>query len=166
MGFSTSIWIEGNQGASLPWNLGRLRAFSILILSCDDQGTSLHRSKWKVTKGFSTSKPKRLRGIFISIFQWWQSKGFSTSIWMEGNQGASLPWNLGWLRGFSISILNCDDQRASLPQFGWKETNGLLYIGTWGFAIIVVCSCWNFEHCMPWLEILVWSCCNLGIGAF
>ena len=31
---------------------------------------------------------------------------------------------------------------------------------------VVVCSCWNFEHCMIWLEILVWSCCALCFGAF
>ena len=48
-----------------------------------------------------------------------KTKGFSTSILMEGDQGASLLWNpscgdqgaslprnLGWLKGFSISILN------------------------------------------------------------
>ena len=32
------------------------------------------------------------------------------------DQGAFLPRNLGLLKGFSISILNCDDQRVSLPQ--------------------------------------------------
>ena len=31
---------------------------------------------------------------------------------------------------------------------------------------VVVCSCWNFEHCMIWLETLVWSCCTLSFGAF
>ncbi|KAK9984332.1 hypothetical protein SO802_033857 [Lithocarpus litseifolius] len=42
---------------------------------------------------------------------------------MEGNQGASLPWNLGLLRVFSISILNCGDQGASLPRYEWKDTH-------------------------------------------
>jgi len=51
---------------------------------------------------------------------------------MEGNQGVSLPQNLERLKGFSISILDCDDQGASLPQSEWKVTKGLFYLGTWG----------------------------------
>ena len=119
--------------------------------------------------------------------------GFFTSIWMEGNQRASLPWNLGLLRGFSISILNCGDQGASLPRSKWKVIKGLLYLETWDdwkasrsqsknaatkgllyldmngvlpCHFVLICSCWNFEHCMTWLEILAWSCCTLGFGAF
>ena len=59
-----------------------------------------------------------------------------------------LSLNLGWLikwlfyldlngrypRGFSISILNYDDQGASLPWFEWKVSKGLLYLGTWAMA--------------------------------
>ena len=55
-GFLTSILIEGNQRASLPLNLGRLIGFSILILNCDDQGTSLPRSEWKVTSELGTTE--------------------------------------------------------------------------------------------------------------
>ena len=54
---------------------------------------------------------------------------------MGGNQEASLSWNLGRLRGFSISILNCDNQRVSLPWSLWKVTKRLLYLGTWGFCL-------------------------------
>ena len=59
-----------------------------------------------------------------------------------------LSLNLGWLikwlfyldlngrypRGFSISILNYDDQGASLPWSEWKVSKGLLYLGTWAMA--------------------------------
>ena len=72
-------------------------------------------------RGFSTLEPRL----------WWP-RGFSTSIWMEGNKGASLTRNLGQLRDFSILILNCDDQGASLPRSKWKVTKELLYLGTWG----------------------------------
>ena len=44
---------------------------------------------------------------------------------MEGNPRVSLPWNLGQLTGFSISILNCDDQGTSLPRSEWKVTSKL-----------------------------------------
>ena len=43
--------MEGNQAVSLPWTLGRLIGFLILILNCDDQMTSLPRFEWKVTQG-------------------------------------------------------------------------------------------------------------------
>ena len=51
---------------------------------------------------------------------------------MEDNQGASLPWNLGRLKGFSILILNFDNQGTSQPQSEWKVTIRLLYLKTWG----------------------------------
>ena len=55
-----------------------------------------------------------------------QLRGFSISILTLDDQGASLPWNLGLLRGFFISILNCDDQGAFLPRSKLKVTNRLL----------------------------------------
>ena len=130
-GFSTLIWMEGNQGISLPWNLGRLRGFSISIFELW-QPRGFSTSIW-MEGNQGTSLPRnlgRLRGFSISIFELWRPRGFFTSIWMEGNQGASLPLNLGRLRGFFISILNCVDQGASLPQFEWKVTKELLYLGT------------------------------------
>ena len=96
--------MEGNQGASLPWNLGRLKGFFYLILEL-----------WR-PRGFFTliwmkgnqraSLPRNLGRL----------KGFSISILNYDDQGASLPQNLGWLRGFSISILNYGDQGVSLPR--------------------------------------------------
>ena len=155
-GVTTSIWMEGNQEASLPKKMGRLRGFSILILNRDDQGASLPQFKWKVNKGIlflrnwcdgeafnlnhelwwprglSASKPGAIESLLYPNLELWQLRGISTSIWMEGNQGASLPLNLGWLRGFSISMLNCDEQGASFSCSEWKVTEGLLYLRTWG----------------------------------
>ena len=61
---------------------------------------------------------------------------------MESNQGDSLPWNLGWLRGLSILILNCDDQGTFLPQSEWKVTKGLLYLGTNGEWDAILSQSW------------------------
>ena len=77
-----------------------------------------------------------------------QPKGFSTSIWIKGIKWASLPRNLGWLRVIFISILKCDDQRASLPWFEWKVTDGLPYLGTW--------DDWEVSLSQPWIL------CNQG----
>ena len=124
--------MEGNQWPSLPWNLGQLRGFPISILNCEDQGASLPRSEWKVIKGFFYLGTWGDWEVSLSQSKLWRPRGFSTSIWMEGNKGASLTWNLGQLRDFSILILNCDDQGASLPRSKWKVTKELLYLGTWG----------------------------------
>ena len=73
--FSTSVWMEGSQGASLPRNLGRLRGFSFSILNCNDQRASLPRSEWKVTKGFSTLEPRvsttKDQNLGLD-FKWWE----------------------------------------------------------------------------------------------
>ena len=133
-GFFTSIWMEGNQEIFLPRDLGKLRGISISILNCGVQRTSLPRSEWKVTKGLLYLEPGAIKRLFYLNLELWWPRGFSTLIWMEGNQGASLPQNLGLLRGFFISILNYSDQGAYLPRSEWKVTNGLLYLrirGNW-----------------------------------
>ena len=100
-----------------------------------------------------------LRGFSILICMWGRPKGFSILIWMGGNREASLSrFELGeierllylnmklevtkrflyldlngrQLRGFSISILNCGNQGASLPWSKWKVTKRLLYLGILG----------------------------------
>ena len=127
-GFFTSIWMEGNQEIFLPRDLGQLRGISISILNCGVQRTSLPRSEWKVTKGLLYLEPGAIKRLFYLNLELWWPRGFSTLIWMEGNQGASLPQNLGWLRVFSILILNCDDQVAFLLWPEWKVTKGLFYL--------------------------------------
>ena len=115
--------MKGNQGASLPRNLGWLKGFSILVWMWKvDQGASL---PWFECGG-------SIKGLlYLDLDMEGRSRGFFTLIWMKGNQRASLPQNLGWLRGFSISILNCGDQRASLPRSWWKVTKGFLFLRTW-----------------------------------
>ena len=60
-------------------------------------------------------QPRAIERLLYLNLELWQPRGFSTLICIEGNQKTSLSWNLGRLSRFSISILNCDDQRASLP---------------------------------------------------
>ena len=43
--------------------------------------------------------------------------------------------------------------------FCWELDGGTL-------SFCCCCPCWNFEHCMIRLEILVWSCCALFFGEF
>ena len=134
-GFSTLIWMGGNQEASLSWNLGRLRSSSMSILNCDDQGASLPLIWMEGNQEASLSwNLGRLRGFPISILNCDDQGASLPLIWMEGNQKASLSWNLRRLRGFPISILNCDDQGASLPWSKWEVTKRLLYLRTWGFT--------------------------------
>ena len=59
---------------------------------------------------------------------------------MEGNQRASLPWNLGRLRGISISIRNYDTKKASQPQSEWKVTKELLFLRTLGDCEASLCQ--------------------------
>ena len=83
------------------------------------------------------------------------TKGFSTLIWMEGIKRTSLPWKLGWLRDFSISILIFDDQGTSLPRFEWKVTKGLLYLRTWDDWEASLSQSWivsNQGDLLPWFE--------------
>ena len=108
---------------------GPIKRLLYLNLNYGDQEASLRQFERKVTKGFSTTKPRSIETLLYLNLELHWPRGFFTSIWKEGNQGASVPWNLGRLRGFSISNLNCYDQGDSLPWFEWKVTKGLLYVG-------------------------------------
>ena len=115
-GFSTSIWMEGNQGAFLPQNLGRLRGFSILILNCNDQGASLPRSEWKVTKGL----------LYLGTWDNWEA---SLSQSLNGkDQGASLPRSEWKVTKGLLYIETWGDWEASLSQSWMVAINGLLYL--------------------------------------
>ena len=142
-GFSTSIWMEGNQGASLPQNLGRLRGFSIFILNCDNQGASLPRSEWKVTKGLFYLWTWAIDWL-LYLETWAIERFLYLNLELRRPRGFS-TLEPGRSRGFSISILNCRDQGVSLPRFEWKVTKG--FVKLWFTTMFYV----GF---IPWQKML------------
>ena len=108
-------------------NLGWIERLLYLIPHVGfDQRASLFRSEWKVTKGLLYLGTWGDWGAFLS--QPWivKTKGL---LYLDLNERSACR---GWSRGFSFSIWMEGNQGASLSQFEWKVTNGLLYLGTWG----------------------------------
>ena len=113
------------------------------ISNCDDQGASLPRSCWKVTKGLlylgtwgnweaslSQSWIVTIKGLLYLDLNGRYLRGFSTS-------------EPGTTERFSISILNCDNQGASLPRSWWRVSKGLLYLKTLGSCLQKI-KIWNY----------------------